>query len=114
MAKLKASSLLEVIVAMTLFAIIFPLGITMYTKIVQSSFTSSELKASLLLAHLAEQTKKEEAFIDATMEEGVIRIERKIELYENNPALLVLVFKAYNQQDTLLAQRKELYLLRNE
>jgi len=111
---LKASSMLEVLVAMVLFAVIFSLGINLYVKIVQSSFSGSKLKASLLLTHLAEQTKKEKAFVDATLEEGAVRVEREIKMYNGNKSLLILEFKAYDQADSLLAQRKELYSVDNE
>ncbi|MDB5274744.1 MAG: hypothetical protein JWO58_3111 [Chitinophagaceae bacterium] len=112
--KVRSSSMVEVLVAMVLFTVVFTIGITVYVNVVRSGFSMSKLKATLLLNKIAMDTKINRRFIPESIQEGTISIDKQIEDYNKDSQLVVIVLKAYDANHMLLAERKELWAMENE
>ncbi len=106
--KLKASSLLETIVALMVIMIVFGIAMTIYVNVMKNSSSLSEVKASLRLDVLAKESKEKKAFFDEDFEEENIDFEKRVTKYQNKEGLLLLELEARDKTNRILAERKEI------
>lgn len=105
---LKASSLVEVIIAMVVITLVFGLTLVIYLNVVRSSSLFPKLKASSLLDQVALQTKTEKRFFEETLETGGYHIHKQVSIYRGNERLLLIRLQATDPEGTVLAERNEL------
>lgn len=112
--KLKASTLLESMVAMMIVMMCLGFFSMIYVNIMNSDNNRQKLKISLLLKTIANQTIKESKFIDEQIKQGDITIEKKIETYENTSNLKLIKLTANNENGNTINQYKQLVIVQNE
>lgn len=106
--KLKATTLIEVLVAMIIILLSFGTGMMIYNNILNSDNGYEKMKSRLILNEIAIETKKEKTFFDEIKEEETFTIHKSIEQYKDKKNLSLLHLKAFNKQGRLIAEKKEL------
>ncbi|MEL6636642.1 MAG: hypothetical protein AAFW73_17335 [Bacteroidota bacterium] len=77
--KLKASTLVETLAAMTLLMVAFGIGMSIYLNILSSDHLERTSKANLYLQQFLEESKREGLFYDDEKVIGGYRLSRTIE-----------------------------------
>jgi len=108
--KIKASSLFETIVALTVIMIVFGIALTVFVNIMRTGNTLSEFKTSQQLEVLAKETKENKSYFNETFEEEGIVITKSIEKYKDSDELIVLIIEATDKTGRKLSSRKEIIL----
>lgn len=114
MDRVKGSSLLEAILAMTVLTLV--LGITAisigYT--IQSNTSNLKLKAKLEFERIKSDTYASGNFFDETYDLGIMMIEKKLIPAPSAPSLAILSLEAYKPNGTylILKQKEWIYATR--
>ena len=109
--KLKAATVVELIVAMVITMICFGIGLMILMNVITSDKASHKLNATLTIDRIAAETKKTAHYYDEVMDEDPLTIHKKIKGYETDPALKILEIKAFDNNGNLLGERKELIFI---
>lgn len=109
--KLKASTLVETIVAMLIVTIAFSLALLLMVNISKNSNNSLKTKAYFLTNNIWVQTKAEHTFIDQEYTYGNILIKKTVTEYENNEELFQLNISVYDKQNHKLFEQNELLII---
>lgn len=106
--RVKASSLLETIVALMVIVLIFGIAMTIYGNVLKNSTSPAELKASQRLKEIAWETKRHKSYFDASYTEEGIEIEKTVSKYQGKEGIILLELKAIAPDSRKLAEYKEL------
>jgi Tfp pilus assembly protein PilV len=106
--KVRAASLIEVVVAMVLMMTIFGVSMVIYVNISGAGFSEQSWKSTLLINEVATRTLKEKSFFDEVVEKDNITIYKKITPYRQMAQVVLLEIEAINQENRKLAHRKQL------
>lgn len=106
--RLKASTLMESLVAMVLIMLTMCIGGMIYANVLSSSDNARKLNAQLLLDQVVQEMKEKEDFIDGSVEVGEIRVEKRVQLYKETDGLWQVSLKAYDAKNKLLATQIQL------
>lgn len=112
--KLKASTLVETIVAMLLVTIAFSMAMVLMLKISKNSNNSLKTKAYILANDVIVKTKTEKLYIDQEFNYGNIIIKKTVTEYENNEKLFQLKVSAFDSRNHKLFEQNELLIIENE
>ncbi len=108
--KLKASTLLEALVAMVIVMLALGVFTTIYLNVLRSGDYHRKTEAGLLLEKIAMETKQSKTFIDTEFNLEEFVIIKKIITYEGAENLSLLSLKAFDKKEKLLVERNELLL----
>ncbi|MCR6641070.1 MAG: hypothetical protein NVV82_19280 [Sporocytophaga sp.] len=108
--KIKASSLIEVVVAMVVMVITFGVGMMIYHNILRSGINLQNVKAEMLLSKISEETIRSRSYFDEDINEGELIVRKKVGKYQNNALLLLLEIQVYSKEEKLLAESNNLIL----
>ncbi|HWZ23308.1 MAG TPA: hypothetical protein VNW06_11675 [Cytophagaceae bacterium] len=108
--KLKASSLIEITVAMVIITFIFTMAFSIYVRVIASDLSISEFKMVKKLDQLSWESKRDKRFISEDIIENNYTIEKKITTDSSNSKLLLMELTAYDQDQKIVAQKKELII----
>jgi len=106
--KIKASTLVEALVAMVIILIIYGIGLTIFINVNKSSANRLKIEAYLQLEDIVAKTKKEARYLDETYDLENLKVEKKITKYDNNNSLNVLQIKILSKENKLLAEHREI------
>jgi len=107
---LKASTLMESLVAMVIIVVSLGVGTMIYSNVLNSDKQVLQLKATCILDQQAAQTKTEKSFLDDEKLLGNWKIKKKVDLYDQTKNLYQLTFSAFDGNGQLIAIRKELII----
>ena len=105
---LKATSLIETVVALVMIMSVFSIGMMVYFNVIKSSYSLQQLKASLMLNELSKVTKEKKSFFDEQDSTETLVIYKRISKYENMENLVLLELEVLSKDSTKLASRREL------
>jgi hypothetical protein len=108
--KWKASSLIEVIVAMVVMVITFGIGMMIYHNILNSGINLQNIKAEMLLSKVSEETSLLKSYFDEDIIEGELLVRKKVGKYTDNASLLLVEIQVYSKDEKLLAEGNYLIL----
>ncbi|MBW4890132.1 hypothetical protein KXQ82_10415 [Mucilaginibacter sp. HMF5004] len=106
-AKLKASSILEVVIAMVVIVTVFTIAMMIFTNVQRSSLSVKKIKAqrvlqdALLVAEKMSDISKQSFVIDD------VRVDEEISEYNNVTNLHLVTLIAYDQNQEKIAEVKE-------
>lgn len=107
-ARLKSSSLLETVVALTILTLITGIVSIAMVKATQTSLTGQKVKAILLTDELVLEYKKDKNYLDENFEnEDGLVVEKTVSPYQNSSNLLILTVKIYDGNQYCLNTFKE-------
>lgn len=110
--KVKASTLIEVMVALIIVMISFGIAMAIYVNVTHSDNQTQKLKAQLLLNETAIKTTNENSFIDEKTEMDGISVIKTVSSYEGTPGLHLLFLEAFDVNAKKIAERKELVIVK--
>lgn len=108
--KLKASTLVESIIAMVIITLCLSIGVMIYINVINADKQLNNQKAKFILANEASRIKTEKIFISTTTNINEWMIEKDISKYEGteNVYLLKLILKDANNK--VISIHNELFL----
>ena len=109
--KLKASTLLESMVAMVLLMMCFGISLKIYLDVSMSGDHQKTLKAENLLKKIAIETVQEDRIKNEILLIENLRIEKKISSYHEIDKLQVLCITAFDEHGKIMAFRRELIMI---
>jgi len=104
---LKASTLIESLIAMIIMVVSLGIGTLIYTNIMNSDKHRKELKAILLVNKDVVEVKAEKKFIDSEKQIGDWIIKTAVEKYDQSESL-------YKLSVSVIDQNKKVIIVRNE
>ena len=110
--KIKASTLIEVLVAMIIIMISFGIAMAIYMNVSLSDHLVQKLKAELLLNETAIETKAANSFIDEKTGSDKISINKTVTSYNGIPELHLLMLEAFDVNGKKISERKELVIVK--
>ena len=111
MKKIKATSIVESLIAIVLIVIVFGIGMRSYLNVTNSTNLIVENRAALVLRQIAERTKATKQYIDQNFEEQGFNIQQQIRPYENYKKIYLLELKAFDPNQKTCGDYKELLYL---
>lgn len=108
MKKLKASTLVESLVAMVILSIVFAVGLVTYLNTVKSSVTFQMVKARAMLRENAIDAYRNKKLFDEVIEKDGITITKTISNYPASDNLIILELEAENAEKRKLGSWREI------
>lgn len=108
--KVKASSLLEVVIALLLICIMMVLSMNIFTNVIQSGFNNRKIEAGIKIKELSFISKKEHNFINEEFRQEEYLITKSVEFYKQSANLIHIRWKAEDLQGKLLLETDEIIL----
>jgi hypothetical protein len=112
--KVKASTLVESIIAMLIVTIVFSMALVLMLNISKNSNNSLKTKAYILANDVLVKTKSEKSYFDQEFNYGNILIKKTVAEYENNEELFFLNISTYDLRNHKLFEQNELIIIENE
>ncbi len=109
--KIKASTLIEALVAMVIVMTCFGIASMIYVNVLNADNNRIQLNAHLLVHELAQKAKETNSFLDEKIETNGLIIQKSVEPYHDIPNLNVLKYIAVDKKGKLIAEYKELFIL---
>ncbi len=109
--KIPATSLIEVLMALSIITISVGVAMMIHTNILYSNRNSMKMKANLLMNEMSIEAKKNKDFADTEVNTDNVFISKKIESYNNIEFLYQMSFEARDNDGKKLGERKELVLI---
>jgi len=107
--RLKASSLIEVTVALVIISMIFTIAITIYLNVQRSGFSTGKLLHNVMLDDAYNETMKARDYTSKEIQYDEVTLFRDVKRSDLNKNLIMLKLELRNTDGALLAERK--YLL---
>ncbi|MDF2456906.1 MAG: hypothetical protein K0R51_2899 [Cytophagaceae bacterium] len=108
--RLKASSLIETIVAMMIVMLVFFVAMSIYVNVLRNGITLSEISAAQQLQVLAEETVKNKSYFNENLVLETLTITKNCASYNSSTELFLLDLEAKDKSGRTVATRKELIL----
>src|SRR5688572_12254962 len=105
-AKVKASSLIEVITALIIISLVFSLAIVVYLNVQRSGFSSKKLRYSMILDEVYSGIHKETLTGNKEFDYGDVIVHQEIKVHSSFPSLLLMQLAVRNEEGKLLAEKK--------
>ena len=106
MVKLKASTLIEVLVAMVIISISFAIGLAVITNVINSSNQKQKLDAFLLADSVAVQTIKEERYFDENYEFENFNLVKTVHQHQKNNNLEIIQIAVFDKTKKKILTKK--------
>ena len=112
--RLKASTIVETLMAIVLISIAFGVGMLVYLNTMSNIPIVREQQVNIALQEVARLTQKEERYINETITHKKFIIERKVKPYPMNRDVYHLHLLAYDTDETIIGEHQELiYIPKN-
>ena len=108
---LKASTLIEVLVAMVIIMASIGIGLIIYENLSSGNNDELKIKAEIALNNLATETKKNNHFIDLSVEQEDMRLQQTVVPYEKSKRLISLHLEAFTPFGRRITQWDEIVLI---
>lgn len=106
--KLKASTILESIIAMVIISAVFSISMMTVERVMNSYRVALDYRVHMALLEVATSTKTTHQFLDRSIDSTDFRIEQSLLPYASYSDVYVLSLKAYSLSDQLIIEWKEL------
>jgi len=108
--RVKASTVLEVVVSMVIIVLVFGTGMMIYGNVTRMSLSAQKLRAQAVLAQTMKAMQEAASTQDGKSLIAGFTVERKVKPYDGNAKLLEVDLKAYDENNQLLAELNQLIL----
>lgn len=105
--KIKASSLIETIVAMLVLVLVFLFSVIIINNVMQSAYLGAKSKAILKMHELLAITKRDKIYLNDSFSSGNYTILKNIELKSGNESLLLIEFVLEDEKHAVISTIKE-------
>jgi competence protein ComGF len=109
--KVKASTMVETIVAMVIIMISMGIGLTLFSNFSRDVNDELRIEAEIKVNSLAVETKLKKTFTDIEIESENLRIQRSILGYDKETRVRELLIEAYSIAGKKACEYKELVII---
>lgn len=106
--KLRASTLLEVVVSMVLIVVVFTIALTIYTNVLKLSLSIRKLKARAVLSEFALRADSGSSVSSQNFNQGELRVEQQVDAYKGNNGLQQVSLTAFDEEGMPLDSVKKI------
>jgi hypothetical protein len=106
--RLKASSILEVVVSMVIIIMVLGISLMIYTNVMRQSLSSRRLKAQFLLHQQLLKVKPDAVDMTLTIDDW--QIEQKVSIYEEGSPLIQVHLIAFDVDHYQIAEVRKVIL----
>lgn len=113
-AKVKASTILEVIIAMVVILVVFGIAMMIYANVTQSSLSVKKIKAEAILKEYLQNAEKADENTTQTFTADDLRIEQQVKSYDNEKKLIEIDLAAYDANQQQVAELHKVIINKHE
>jgi Tfp pilus assembly protein PilE len=106
--KLRASTLLEVIISMIIIIVVFGIAMMIFANVNRLSLSAKKLRAQAILQETLFQAERTGNHMDQTVTVDDISIRQKVSPFQNEPELLIITLTAFDINNEQIAQLKKI------
>lgn len=110
MAKLKGSTLVEVLVSMTVILFCSTLAVMIYTNVLSSQNGAQKLRACYISKEVIGQSLAKKDFLDASLGLEGMKIEKTCKPYKGDNSLIALQVVIKTEEGKILWEQKQLVI----
>ncbi len=114
MVRLKASTIVESMVAMTIITVVFIVAMTSIGGMTAAFGTAKKYKAGLILEGIIADTEAKRTFYDETIEAEYFNIEKTVKSNPLGKDLLEVELKAYDRNDKFIYSIKKIVYINED
>lgn len=108
--KVKASTLVETMVAMVLLCIVMGISMVIFLQSTSSSLNYEKVRASILVQNTIEETRSSFSFSDSEVEVENITLVKSVTPYEGQESLVQVEIVAINSENKVLASTYAIFV----
>jgi len=112
--RVSGASLIEITTAVTLLSMVFMFSVLIYLNVTRSALSFSEVKLSNQLNHLANETVKNNNFINEEMIYDVYSIKKQVNYYNENESLIHLKMEGRNKSGKVICRHERIIYKDNQ
>jgi Tfp pilus assembly protein PilV len=109
-AKIKASSILEVIVAMVIIFVVFGMGMMIYANVTRSSLSAQKIQARAILLEELNKAEQSRAPSARSMDTAGFRVEQEVAPYPDDTLLSVIHLTAYDGNQNKISELQKVII----
>jgi Tfp pilus assembly protein PilV len=113
MGKLKASTILETIIAMLIIFIVFLTAGMIFINVLKTGLSEKKIKASVVISNYLDQLKIENVPSEITDKSVDFIINTTIETYKDKIGVVLVNCQVYDFDNKIIAERKRVMLIKN-
>ncbi len=110
--RIKASTLAETLVALVIITTVFGIALMLITNLYKNPADLSKRRAVSLIDQFSAESKISWNDKNTSQTESSLRIERKVEQYDNQPDLFLQNWRAYDETGRMVYEKNELVYVR--
>lgn len=111
MARLKAATLVESIVAMVIISIVFSAGLMVVEMVINSNRSAFRYRVNLALQEMANETKLQNRYIDEQIDSADYKVIKEILPYQDRKNIYILSLTAFDLDNEEVMEHRELVFL---
>lgn len=108
--KIKGTTLVESLVALTIIMAVFGAGMMVFLNITKTQNKLTYFRAKSKILEIVSNTKEKQLFFDDDIKDGKITYSRIVDFYQEKQYLLWISVKAYNEKKKTIATHNELVI----
>lgn len=106
--RVSGSSLIEVVVAMVLIAVVFSVSAAIVANAGRAGFSGEKFGGMAVISEVAAETQKAGTYYSEQLIRGIYTVVKSVGFYEGNQQLVFLKIEVYGQEGHLVAVRRQL------
>jgi hypothetical protein len=108
--KVKASTILEVLISMIIILIVFSIGMMIFGNVGRLSLSAQKVKAESVLEERLLNAEQSKINLDETVTVGDFQVEQEIKLYNNDSHLSTMHLIAWDNNHIKIAELQKVIL----
>ena len=112
--RLKASTLVEIIVAMVIISTVFVLSLAVFVNISKNSNNGLKLKAALISEEVMVSTRQNKLYIDEEIDIDHLDIIKRVSTYKSYKDLVLVSIEIKDKRGKSLLIKKEIMILNDK
>ncbi len=108
--KVRASSLLEVLIAMIIILLVFSIAMAIFTNVMKLSLSAKKIKAQAILQETMLQAEQLKSPVTQTLTIDSLEIKQEVMPYESNSKLTEIDLTAFDENRQKLAELHKVFL----
>lgn len=110
--RVSGSSLIELVVAMVLMAVVFSISAAIVANVGRAGFSGEKFGGMAVINEVATATQQAGTYFPEQLTRGIYTVVKSVGFYEGNPQLAVLKIEVYGRGGHLVAVQRQLIGIR--
>jgi len=113
-AKVKASTILEVLISMIIIILVFGVAMMIYSNVTRLSLSVKKIHAQAVLQEMMRNIEQSKENISQSVVSGDFTIEQSVKSYNDNANLVGVSLTAYDDNHQEVAELRKVIIRRND